>query len=292
MYRAKAEGKGRYTVFEPGMHVAVMERLELEADLQRAVERDELLLHYQPVIDLESGTIRGIEALVRWRHPTRGLVPPNAFIPLAEETRLMPQLGRWVLNEACRQGARWVSSCGLPDHFAVGVNLSGRQLQSPGLVEDVSAALERAGLAPEHLVLEITETVLMQDIEATIKKLKRLKSLGVRLAVDDFGTGYSSLQYLRRFPIDILKIDKAFVDDIDGADPDSTLAQAIIDLGESFSLTVVAEGIERQAQRRRLLELGCGAGQGFLFTRPVERMEMDVMLSRERAFEPVASGLA
>jgi diguanylate cyclase (GGDEF)-like protein len=291
MYRAKAEGKGRYVVFEPGMHAAVMERLELEADLQRAVERDELLLHYQPVIDLVSGDIRGIEALVRWRHPVRGLVPPNAFIPLAEETRLMPQLGRWVLNEACRQGARWLTSCGLPEQFAVSVNISGRQLQSPGLVEDVAAALERANLAPEHLVLEITETVLMSDIEATIGKLKRLKALGVRLAVDDFGTGYSSLQYLRRFPIDILKIDKAFVDDIDGADADSTLARAIIDLGESFSLTVVAEGIEREAQRRRLLELGCGAGQGFLFTRPVDRMDMDVLLSREQPFEAVAARL-
>ncbi len=291
MYRAKAEGKGRYVVFEPSMHAAVMERLELEADLQRAVERDELVLHYQPVVDLDAGTITGTEALVRWRHPTRGLVPPNAFIPLAEETRLMPQLGRWVLNEACRQAARWLASNDLPERFAVGVNLSGRQLQSPGLVEDVAAALERARLEPRRLVLEITETVLMSDIEATIAKLKRLKGLGVRLAVDDFGTGYSSLQYLRRFPIDILKIDKAFVDDIDGTDPDSTLARAIIDLGESFQLTVVAEGIEREAQRRRLLELGCHSGQGFLFTRPVDRMEMDVLLAPELAFEPVAARL-
>jgi diguanylate cyclase (GGDEF)-like protein len=291
MYRAKAEGKGRYIVFEPSMHAAVMERLELEADLQRAVEREELLLHYQPVIDLETGAINGVEALVRWRHPTRGLVPPGSFIPLAEETRLMPQVGRWVLHEACRHGARWLSSLDLPEQFAVGVNLSGRQLQAPGLVEDVSAALERARLAPRHLVLEITETVLMSDIEATIGKLKRLKALGVRLAVDDFGTGYSSLQYLRRFPIDILKIDKAFVDDIDGADPDSTLARAIIDLGDSFSLTVVAEGIEREDQRRRLLELGCGAGQGFLFTRPIERMEMDVLLGRELPFAPVTAAI-
>ncbi|MDX6649586.1 MAG: hypothetical protein QOJ97_1537 [Solirubrobacteraceae bacterium] len=291
MYRAKASGKGRYEVFEPGMHAAVMERLELEADLQRAVERDELVLHYQPIVDLEGGDIHAVEALVRWRHPQRGLVPPNSFIPLAEETQLMPQLGRWVLNEACRQGARWLLDRPAEDPFSVCVNLSGRQLQSPGLVEDVGAALERAGLAPEHLVLEITETVLMSDIDATIAKLKRLKALGVKLAVDDFGTGYSSLQYLRRFPIDILKIDKAFVDDVDGADADSTLARAIIDLGESFRLEVVAEGIEREDQRLRLLSLGCRLGQGFHFTRPLERMDMDALLSREQPFRRATARL-
>jgi diguanylate cyclase (GGDEF)-like protein len=291
MYRAKAAGKGRYVVFEPGMHTAVMERLELEADLQRAVERDELVLHYQPIVDLESGDIHAVEALVRWRHPQRGLVPPNSFIPLAEETQLMPQLGRWVLNEACRQGARWLIDRPGDDPFGVCVNISGRQLQSPGLVEDVSAALERAGLEPDRLILEITETVLMSDIDATIAKLKRLKALGVQLAVDDFGTGYSSLQYLRRFPIDILKIDKAFVDDVDGADADSTLARAIIDLGESFRLQVVAEGIEREDQRLRLLALGCRLGQGFHFTRPLARMDMDALLVREQPFRAAAARL-
>lgn len=292
MYRAKAAGKGRYEVFEPRMHAAVMERVELEGDLARAVERDELVLHYQPIVDLESGAVRGVEALVRWRHPERGLVPPSSFIPLAEETRLMPQVGRWVLNEACRQGARWLSDRPEDEHFGVGVNLSGRQLQSPGLVEDVAAALERAGLPPHRLALEITETVLMSDIEATTGKLKRLKALGVELAVDDFGTGYSSLQYLRRFPIDILKIDKAFVDDVDGADADSTLARAIIDLGDSFQLKVIAEGIEREEQRRRLLALGCRLGQGFHFTCPLERMDMDAMLTRRASLRPAATHLA
>jgi diguanylate cyclase (GGDEF)-like protein len=291
MYRAKASGKGRYEKFEPRMHAAVMERVELEADLQRAVERDELVLHYQPVVDLDSGAIRGVEALVRWRHPQRGLVPPGSFIPLAEETQLMPQLGRWVLNEACRQGARWLADRSEDERFGVCVNLSGRQLQSPGLLDDVRGALERAGLPPSRLALEITETVLMSDIEATIEKLKQLKTLGVELAVDDFGTGYSSLQYLRRFPIDILKIDKAFVDDVDGADADSTLARAIIDLGDSFQLTVIAEGIEREDQRLRLLELGCQLGQGFHFTRPLERMDMDALLARRHAFPSATARL-
>ncbi|MDX6697158.1 MAG: hypothetical protein QOE65_555 [Solirubrobacteraceae bacterium] len=291
MYRAKASGKGRYEVFEPAMHTAVMERVEMEADLQRAVERDELVLDYQPIVDLESGDVRCVEALVRWRHPERGLVPPNSFIPLAEDTQLMPQLGRWVLRAACAQGAAWLADRPGDEDFGVCVNLSGRQLQAPGMVEDVNAALERAGLDPRRLVLEITETVLMHDIEATILKLKQLKSLGVSLAVDDFGTGYSSLQYLRRFPIDILKIDKAFVDDIDGADADSTLARAIIDLGESFSLRVIAEGIERDEQRRRLLELGCGLGQGFLFTRPVGRDAMTELLRDPAPFRSQVASL-
>ncbi len=292
MYRAKATGKGRYEVFEPRMHAAVMERVELEADLQHAVERDELLLHYQPMVDLASGEIHAVEALVRWAHPERGLLPPESFIPLAEDTHLMPQLGRWVLEQACRQAARWLRNRPADLQFGVTVNLSGRQLQSPGLLEDVHAALARAGLPPGRLALEITETVLMSDIEATIGKLKELKQLGVALAVDDFGTGYSSLQYLRRFPIDILKIDKAFVDDIDGPDADSTLARAIIDLGESFHLEVVAEGIEREAQRVRLLELGCDLGQGFHFTRPLERPEMDALLAGRRPFAAIQARVA
>jgi diguanylate cyclase (GGDEF)-like protein len=292
MYRAKASGKGRYEVFEPGMHKAVMERLEMEADLQRAVERDELILDYQPIVDLETGEIRYVEALVRWRHPERGLVSPGEFIPLAEETQLMPQLGRWVLIAACAQGARWLADRPDDTGFGVCVNISGRQLQSPGLVEDVTAALERASLAPERLILEITETVLMHDIEATIAKLRQLKALGVSLAVDDFGTGYSSLQYLRRFPIDILKIDKAFVDDIEGADADSTLARAIIDLGESFQLRVVAEGIERHEQRRRLVELGCDLGQGFHFTRPLHAAAMTELLLEHAPFSGVVARAA
>jgi diguanylate cyclase (GGDEF)-like protein len=276
MYRAKADGKGRFVRFEPGMHVAVMERLELEADLQRAVERGELLLHYQPVVELCDARVIGLEALLRWNHPVRGLVPPGDFIALAEEARLMPQLGRWVLHEACRQAAAWRRD---GSRASIAVNMSGTHLQSGSLARNVSEALDRSGLPAEALVLEITETVIMSDIEPTIEALRELKDLGVRLAVDDFGTGYSSLQYLRRFPIDILKIDKAFVDDLGGGSDDAALARAIIDLGQSFELAVVAEGIEREEQRMRLLELGCDLGQGFLFARPMEPAAVPAILT-------------
>ncbi|MDQ6915470.1 MAG: EAL domain-containing protein [Actinomycetota bacterium] len=276
MYRAKAEGKARFVRFETGMHVAVVERLELEADLQRAVDRDELLLHYQPVVDLHDGEVIGLEALLRWQHPVRGTVPPGEFIGLAEEAQLMPQLGRWVLDEACRQMAAWRRDGA---RASVAVNVSGNQLQSGSLPGDVAGALERSGLPPEALALEITETVLMSDVASTVETLGELKALGVRLAVDDFGTGYSSLQYLRGFPIDILKIDKTFVDDLGGDSDDVALARAIIDLGHSFGLSVVAEGIEREDQRVRLLELGCGLGQGFLFARPVTSDEVPALLA-------------
>jgi diguanylate cyclase (GGDEF)-like protein len=274
MYRAKAEGKGRCATFEPAMHAAVVERMELEGELQSVIERDELVLHYQPIVALDSQEIIGVEALVRWRHPTRGLVFPNTFIPLAEETQLMPDLGRWILTEACREVAGWRSRRPL----RLAVNLSAVELQSPDvLAGDVAAALARSGLAPDALVLEITETALMRDVTDSISCLRALKELGVLLAVDDFGTGYSSLDYLRRFPIDILKIDKAFVDDL--VDGDCKLAQAMIDLGASFDLEVIAEGIEHDSQRTRLLGLGCRFGQGYHFSRPVPADELMALLA-------------
>jgi EAL domain-containing protein (putative c-di-GMP-specific phosphodiesterase class I) len=275
MYHAKAEGKGRYATFEPAMHAAVVERMELEVELQGAIERDELVLHYQPIVALDSQEIIGVEALVRWRHPTRGLVFPDAFILLAEETQLMPDLGRWILAEACREVAAWRS----PRPLRLSVNLSAVELQSPDLLAgDVAAALAQSGLAPDQLVLEITETTLMRDVTDTISCLRELKELGVLLAVDDFGTGYSSLDYLRRLPIDILKIDKAFVDDLD--DGDCTLARAMIDLGASFNLKVVAEGIEHDSQRAQLLGLGCRFGQGYHFSRPLPADELEALLTR------------
>ena len=236
---------------------------------------DELVLYYQPIVALASQEITGVEALVRWRHPTRGLVFPDAFIPLAEETQLMPDLGRWILAEACREVASWRSLRPL----RLSVNLSAVELQSADvLAGDVAAALARSGLAPDTLVLEITETALMRDVTESISCLQALKKLGVLLAVDDFGTGYSSLDYLRRFPIDILKIDKAFVDDLGTGD--STLAQAMIDLGASFNLEVIAEGIEHEPQRLRLLELGCEFGQGYHFSRPIPAHELMALLTR------------
>jgi diguanylate cyclase (GGDEF)-like protein len=281
MYHAKADGKGRYATFEPAMHAAVVERSELEVELQGVIDRDELVLHYQPIVALDSQEIIGVEALVRWRHPTRGLVFPDTFIPLAEETQFMPDLGRWILAEACREVAGWRSLKPL----RLAVNLSAVELQSPDvLAGDVAAALARSGLPPDALVLEITETALMRDVTETISCLRELKELGVLLAVDDFGTGYSSLDYLRRFPIDILKIDKAFVDDL--VEGDCTLAQAMIDLGASFNLDVIAEGIEHDSQRRRLLALGCRFGQGYHFSRPIPSHELTALLARAPVSAP------
>ena len=260
MYRAKAAGKGRWALFEPSMRAEVLERIELEADLQKAVERDELEVHYQPLVRLEDGSLEAFEALVRWRHPTRGLVMPLHFIPMAEETGLIVEIGAHVLEVACRQAAEWGVS--------VSVNLSGRQLERPELVDTVAGVLARTGLPAERLWLEITETVLMHDTEATIERLEALRALGLLLAVDDFGTGYSSLRYLRRFPIDLLKMAKPFVDGLASREG-AALARTIIELGASLGLRTVAEGIEGAPELAQLQRLGCELGQGYLFARPL-----------------------
>jgi diguanylate cyclase (GGDEF)-like protein len=279
MYRAKGLGKGRFQTFEPGMHVAVLERLELEVDLQRALERAEMCLHYQPIIELATAQVIGLEALVRWRHPVRGLIQPNDFIPLAEETGQIYALGEWVLEQAIRDVCAWNSGVRDGSPVRIGVNLSARQLQEPTLVGQIARILAESGLPSRQLVLEITETVLMQDLEGTVGKLQELKRLGVCLSVDDFGTGYSSLQYLRRFPLDSLKIAKSFVDGVGGPSQDAAVARAIIELGTSFQLRVVAEGIERQEQHERLVELGCTHGQGFLYSRPVPADQVEQLLA-------------
>jgi diguanylate cyclase (GGDEF)-like protein len=278
MYRAKGEGKGRYQLFEPGMQAAVLERLELEADLQRAIERNELLLQYQPINDLSTHEVVGVEALVRWQHPTRGLVPPLAFIPLAEETGLILPIGRWVMEHACRQAALWQARRGPEEPLVIGINLSARQLQEPGFACEVAETVRRYALDPPNVVLEITETVLMDDSETIAAQLAELKELGVRIAIDDFGTGYSSLGYLRDFRVDILKIAKPFVDGVGRGAEDSALAQAIIDVGASLGLDIVAEGIELPLQLAKLRELGCGYGQGFYFSKPVDEAGIDRIL--------------
>ncbi|WCB96665.1 hypothetical protein DSM104299_05430 [Baekduia alba] len=288
MYRAKAEGKGRTLVYEESMQAEVVERLELESELLRAIERDDIDVHYQPVIALDGKTLAGFEALARWTHPVRGLVPPPQFIPLAEENGSIVALGRHVLRTACRQAARWETE--FPTSAAspriMSVNLSGRQLEDPNIVADVAAALADTGLPASALVLEITETVLMHDTEATIARLTALKALGVRLAVDDFGTGYSSLRYLRRFPIDILKMAKPFVDGLDpGDDEGRALARAIVELATSLKLACIAEGIEAGAQADVLQELGCGLGQGFHFARPMAPDAMTALIA-----EPASGG--
>jgi diguanylate cyclase (GGDEF)-like protein len=280
MYRAKGMGKARYQMFEPGMHVQVLERLELEVDLQRALERGEMCVHYQPIIKLATAEVIGLEALVRWRHPVRGMIQPNDFIPLAEETGQIQRLGEWVLDQAVRDAHAWNSGVRAASPVRVGVNLSARQLQEPTLHGQIAAALSDSGLAPGQLVLEITETVLMQDLEGTVVKLRELKRLGVGLSVDDFGTGYSSLQYLRRFPLDSLKIAKSFVDGLGGPSQDAAVARAIIELGTSFQLAVVAEGIERRGQHVCLMELGCTYAQGFLYSRPVPADQVEQLLAR------------
>ena len=269
MYIAKEAGKNRYQIFEPEMHDTALRRLELKADLQRAVDNAEFVLHFQPVIRLQTGDVEGFEALVRWNHPVRGIVSPLEFIPLAEETGLITQIGSWVLQEACRRAQELRSGpmSDRPMHMAV--NLSARQLQRTDIVREVASVLLDSELPPECLVLEITESVMMQDMALSNERLTQLKQLGVQLAVDDFGTGYSSLNYIRRFPVDILKVDKSFVDGVNEGGEESALTAAIIDLAGILNLRPVAEGIERADQLEKLLELGCELGQGFYFSKPL-----------------------
>jgi diguanylate cyclase (GGDEF)-like protein/PAS domain S-box-containing protein len=278
MYAAKARGKNCYETYKPALQAAVSERLERTADLQRAVEQGEFVLHYQPIVSLDGSGSVGVEALVRWQHPTEGMKQPNEFIPLAEETGLVIPMGRWVLSEACRQAAQWQRDHDMEGKIRVSVNISARHFQHDGLLGDVSRALQEANLPASCLVLEITESLLVHDAEAVIARMYEMKKLGVAFAVDDFGTGYSSLSYLQRFPIDILKVDKSFVDDVGDSERALALAKAIVQLGKSLNLDTVAEGIERAGQADGLRGLGCRYGQGFLFAKPVAAAEIDALL--------------
>jgi diguanylate cyclase (GGDEF)-like protein len=279
MYIAKTRGKGRVEHFEPEMRTVALARMELESDLRRALDAGEFVLHYQPIVVLETGEITGVEALVRWQHPRRGLLPPAQFIGAAEEMGLIVPLGAWVLREACRQGAAWNRR----QDLAVTVNVSGRQLQTPQIVADVRVALAESGLDPQALILELTESVLTTDSgDGVLGTLQALKGLGVRLAIDDFGTGYSSLSSLHRFPIDILKIAKSFVDDIGDTSGRQALAQAIITLGTTLSVRTIAEGIEQSGQRVQLQRLGCELGQGFHFSVPLPAADLEPQLQRRR----------
>jgi diguanylate cyclase (GGDEF)-like protein len=285
MYRAKAGGKNRHATFDPTLVAAAADRLSLEADLARAVERGQLALVYQPIVALDGGAVRGAEALLRWRHPSRGVVGPAAFVPLAESSGLIVDIGRWVLEEACRAAAAWPAGPG-GAAAGVSVNVSGRQLADPELPAHVAGALARAGLDAGRLTLEITESVLMRDTDATLAVLSALKALGVRLAVDDFGTGYSSLRYLHRFPVDVLKIDKSFVDGVARGAQDAALARTIVALGDMLGLRTVAEGVETEAQRDRLAAMGCDAGQGYLFAQPLEPRALRAMFAAAPAGAP------
>lgn len=285
MYRAKTRGKARYEVFEQAMHEVVRQRLALETELRRAVESCEqgdeatrpFVLHFQPIASLDDASIRSFEALVRWRHPERGMVSPLEFIPIAEETGLIIPLGRWILREACMQARLWqrngLSGVDAAD-IGVTVNLSARQLVQGELPREVADALERSGLRPGDLTIEMTESMLVDDSASTLARLRALKALGVRLAIDDFGTGYSSLGYLERFPVDLLKIDRAFIESIGRGRTESPLARAIVGLGRELGMEVVAEGIETESQWTRLRELGCELGQGYYVARPAPIAEL------------------
>ena len=267
MYHAKESGRNNFQFFKAKMNLKAVERQSLEASLRRALERNEFLLHYQSKVNLATGEITGVEALIRWQQPERGLVPPSQFVPVAEDCGLILPIGNWVLREACSQARAW-QDAGLPT-IPVAVNVSGAEFRGPALVEHVKAILSETGLEARYLQLELTEGVLMDHAESTATLLHELKSMGLQLAVDDFGTGYSSLSYLKRFPIDVLKIDQSFVNQI-SSDPDhSSIVNAIIDMGKNLKLRLVAEGIETDLQRNYLMAQGCLEGQGYLFSRPV-----------------------
>jgi diguanylate cyclase (GGDEF)-like protein/PAS domain S-box-containing protein len=284
MYRAKQSGKSRYQLFDDSMNAVALDRLNLENDLRRALERGEYRLHYQPTMSLETGRITGVEALLRWEHPERGLVLPGEFIPIAEETGLIIPLGRWVLREACRQVMEWGETlpAGYPARtLAVSVNLSAKQFMQEDLTRDIVRALEETGLPPERLILEITESVVMEDASMTAEVMRGLKALGVRISVDDFGTGYSSLAYLERFPADYLKIDRSFVEGL-GRGPESTaIISAMVNLSRDLGLGVVAEGIETADQLERLKTLGCELGQGYYFAKPLPAAAAADMLASQ-----------
>ena len=283
LYEAKRAGKDKVVAFEASMQTAATDRLLLEMDLREAVARNEFFLLYQPTFDLQTETVTGVEALVRWRHPSRGVIPPDKFIGLAEEDGLIVPIGRWVVEEACRQAAAWHAS---GHRVGMAVNVSARQLDDDDIVEDVRRALSASGLDPAALTLEITETALMRDPEGTARRLRLLKELGIRLAIDDFGTGYSSMAYLRQFPVDALKIDRSFISGIAASKESTALIHTLIQLGKTLNLETLGEGIEDSAQLRSLQREECDLGQGFLFARPLPAEEAERFLTRTRTIQP------
>ncbi|MEV7624698.1 EAL domain-containing protein [Actinoplanes sp. NPDC089786] len=277
MYKAKAAGGSGFAVYDPAMHDKLVERLELEADLRRALERDEMTLHYQPTVEMATGQITGFEALVRWRHPVRGIVSPLEFIGIAEATGLIGPLGRWVLAEACRQAVAW--GAGTTRRLKMAVNVSVRQFDHCDLAELVAEVLAETGMPADQLCLEMTESVLLTETDENLAQLQRVKALGVTLAMDDFGTGYSSLAYLRRFPMDVLKIDRSFVDRLGGDDEDAALVRTIVRLGQSLGMQTVAEGIENVVQLSALREMECDFAQGYYLSKPLPAPEAGAILA-------------
>jgi predicted signal transduction protein with EAL and GGDEF domain len=292
MYEAKARGGGEISLFHAGLDQRAARRLELENDLRAALDAGEFRLLYQPIVSLCDGGVRGVEALVRWDRGPRGLVSPLEFIPLAEETGLIVELGAWVLGEACRTVAALDSRADAS--LDLSVNLSARQLLEPGLEAMVATALAASGLAAKRLTLEITESVLLSDAPTTVERLAAMRRLGVRVAIDDFGTGFSSLSYLRRLPLDAVKIDRSFIEDVTRDPRQAALVRAIVELCQALDLDTVAEGVETAAQARRLVELGCELAQGFHFGRPMPASELSLArhrLSEQAARQPSAPAL-
>jgi EAL domain-containing protein (putative c-di-GMP-specific phosphodiesterase class I) len=281
MYSAKSRGKNSYVAFEPALQTVRPGSLTMRTQLEMAARRGEFRAVYQPIVELESGRLLGTEALIRWQHPLDGLIAPAAFLPIAEDSGVIVDIDRWILREACSESARW-RDLGLKRRLQMNVNLSAASLQRQDLVQAVSSTLSRTGADPCDIVFEITESVLVRDIETAVRRLNELKALGVRIAIDDFGTGYSSLNYLRRFPIDILKIDKSFVDGVARGPEDASFAAAIITLAEQLHLNTVAEGVETEEQRLALVVLGAQAAQGYFFSRPISADQMlDLVMKSE-----------
>ena len=274
MYRAKERGRARYEVFDEAMRGRAIARLRMENDLRRALERDELRLEYQPVVSLRNFAIVGVEALLRWRHPERGEIAPSEFIPIAEENGLIEPIGRWVLEQACRQGAEWYRARPDAAPITISVNLSAVQVSRRSLPEVVRSVLRSTGLDPACLSLEITETVMVRDADGLGEVLQALKAVGVRLVLDDFGTGYSSLSYLTRLPLDVLKVDRSFVDGLGSEPRDTAITETIIAMSRALSLDVVAEGVETADHVRELSRLGCGLAQGYHFSRALPAHEI------------------
>jgi diguanylate cyclase (GGDEF)-like protein len=282
MYQAKMKGKAQYAVYDGSTNAPAMERLDLELDLRGAITRGEFMLYYQPIVDLDENRIVGLEALIRWAHPTRGLLLPADFLALTEETGLIVPIGQWVLGEACRQVREWQGLAPALASLMVAVNLSAKQVRQAALLSEVMDALNASNLSPSSLTLEITESLMMDDEPTTLAKLMALRGLGVHLALDDFGTGYSALDYLRRFPADTLKIDQSFVRGLGDRSEDTAIVQAVITVAKSLNLRVAAEGIESQQQAEQLLAMGCHYGQGYFFARPLAAEHVPALFSSPR----------
>jgi diguanylate cyclase (GGDEF)-like protein len=269
MYRAKSAGKARYEIFDRAMHARAINLLQMETDMRRALERDEFLIHYQPIVALDNFRLRGFEALVRWQHPERGFISPMDFIPIAEETGLIVPLGELVMREACAQMQRWQAMFPVDPPLYVAVNLSSKQFSQSTLIDKVADILKETGVNPSSVKLEITESLVMENIDTATDMLRQLRALGIKLAIDDFGTGYSSLSYLHRFPIDTLKIDRSFVTRMSENNENTEIVRTIVVLAQNLGMDVVAEGVETNEQLVLLQKLGCENGQGYFFSKPV-----------------------